>query len=129
MWIAPIYDRTSYDVQQRTEKGYLNIEDLNRIEGNIQFLAETVGASVSTITWTHDTLPTINQFDRILNNITSIKNSWSIIVDDNPQEPINTYEKVNTIEKILFDIYKNWHEATDALMRCGGGYCGNYDIL
>ena len=39
MWQQPIYDRTLFDVQTKSAKAYINTADLNRIEGNIQHMA------------------------------------------------------------------------------------------
>lgn len=130
MWIQPIYDRTQEDVDNKTSKGYLNIEDLNRIEGNVQELGNLLGLELSTIVWTHDTLPTKAQFDRILDNLTSIKERWvGAITIDNPVQPINIFDKVNVIERILYDVYKNYIEWNDSLIHCGEGYTNNADIL
>ena len=128
-WIQPIFYSTQSDIDNKTSKGYLNIEDLNRIENNIQYLGGLVGADVTTILWTHDTLPTKAQFDRILDDLTNIKNKWWSVTEDNPSQPINVFEKVNTIEKILFDTYKNYIEWNHAILRCGEGYANNYDII
>lgn len=109
MWIEPIYDRTQEDVDNRTSKGYLNIEDLNRIENNVNELASLVGCDVETISWDRSMFPTHNHFNRILANLTTIKKVWVCPCDANPTQPINTYQKVNAIEKILYQIYTNFN--------------------
>lgn len=130
MWITPIFDRTQDDIDNKTPKGYLNVNDLNRIESNVQELGNIVGADVSTIVWTHDTLPTRAQFDRILNNLTLIKQKWiGAITLDVPEQPINIFEKVNSIERILYDVYNHHHSWEDSIPRCGEGYANSTDIL
>lgn len=130
MWIEPIFDRTQRDVRDKTSKGYLNIDDLNRIESNIDFLGNAIGVEVETVTWNRNMLPTKEQFDRILSDLRSIKESRTIVQTlDIPVQPINTYEKINTIEKILYDVYQNYIMWSDSIMRCGEGYAGNYDVL
>lgn len=37
-WVAPVYDRTQKDVDDKTAKGYLTYADLNRIEGDMEYL-------------------------------------------------------------------------------------------
>ena len=128
MWIEPVYDRSLDDITNRTPKAYLNVSDLNRIEENTKHLAIAVNSNVSFITWTHDTLPTLAQMDRILNNMNLIKARWDIGLQL-PEEPINTYEKVNAIERFLEQTYVDWRNENDRYIRCGEGYCGDYDII
>lgn len=105
MWIQPIYDRAQSDVDNKTSKGYLNYTDMNRIEGNIAYIAEIMGVSVETKAWTALTVPSSKDFDRINNNINTLKkvNDFTSY-KDLPGNPINTYDKVNLIESLLYAI-------------------------
>ena len=125
MWITPITDRTQSDVYNKTPKGYLNISDLNRIEGNIKVLSDILHLGLTVQTWSYDTLVTKTRMQNILNNINAIKNAWQAAgVDDTPALPINNIDKVNTIEKILLDTYKSRIANEKAYIYCGYGYCG-----
>lgn len=125
MWITPITDRTQLDVFNKTSKGYLNISDLNRIEENIKTLSIILHIELNTQTWDYETLITKTRMQNILNNIDAIKNAWQIKgIEDTPSLPINNIDKVNTIEKILLNIYESKRANEKAYIYCGYGYCG-----
>lgn len=101
-WIQPIYDRTQSDIDNKTSKGYLNYTDMNRIENNIGYIAEQMGVSVETKTWTILTMPTSKEMDRIKDNIDLLKKRINFTTyQDCPDDPINTFTKVNTIESLI----------------------------
>ncbi len=131
-WTEPIYDRTQQDVVRVKEllikikkgiaseedileyntdlKGALNTSDLQRIVGNIQYLADLLEVSI-----TQQSVPEIpryNWYNQLLINLQKVLNAYTKYSDtpDVPNHPLNTYEKWNTIEKIIWDIqdiYKN----------------------
>ena len=90
-------------------KGFLNYTDLNRIESNSAELSQMVGISISTpkTNWTMMDIPTQKDFQRIRDNVQKIRSSNYIHSDTpvTPQLPLNRYEKINDIEKILLDVY------------------------
>lgn len=90
-------------------KGTLNYTDLNRIEGNILELAQMVGVSIDApkTNWTMTDIPTQKDFKRIRDNVQKIRSSNYVHSDTpvTPELPLNRYEKINDIEKILFDVY------------------------
>ena len=68
-WIAPVYDRTAADVAAGAEKCYFSAEALNRIEGNLQYLADLLGATgVQTRSWTSTDFLRLSDMQRILAN-------------------------------------------------------------
>lgn len=90
-------------------KGTLNYTDLNRIEGNSQEIANIFGIPIGAVKtdWTMTDIPTRKDYQRIRDNVQKIR-SASIIRSDTPitpELPLNRYEKINDIEKILFDVY------------------------
>lgn len=92
-------------------KGALNYTDLNRIEGNCGELSELLGMEITTKTgWTLQDIPTVQEFNRIRGNIELLKTSayTPYNVPDTPEAPLNTYQKINDIEKILYDIYTTY---------------------
>lgn len=128
MWIEPIYDRTLADVEEirnnpfsSNTKGAFNYFDLNRIEKNTIYVADlfrqVYGFSLNLKTktnWNKKEIPTINDINRIRNNV--LKISEEINIDGfNEIEFSKTmnYTKANILEKNLLLIknalenYKN----------------------
>lgn len=126
-WNAPVFDRTEADVntakRQIAEwiamdipsdtivtyglKGCLNVQDLNRIEGNIQYLTDLLSAYQYKVgayskEWTMQNLPTQSDINRILNNVSLFLQNYATPVDapEVPQSMKYWYE-INDIEKIL----------------------------
>lgn len=90
-------------------KGSLNYTDLNRIEKNSRDIAQMVGVSIEApkVNWAMTDIPTQNDFRRIRDNVQKIRASNYVYSDTPvaPELPLNRYEKINDIEKILFDVY------------------------
>lgn len=92
MWQTPIYDRTQSDIDNKTSKGYLNIVDLNRIEGNIEYIANLMGVEVTTKKWEVTSIPYSTDFDRIMNNIKILQEKIIFYkYEAMPKNPINTF--------------------------------------
>lgn len=127
MWIQPIYDRNQNDINNKTSKGYLNYTDMNRIEGNIEYISELMGVSVDTKTWTTLTVPTSNDFTRIKNNINILKDEiYFTSYGDNPENPINTFDKVNMLEAFIDAIEGDYEIIMASFMYAGeDGYTNN----
>lgn len=150
-FITPIYDRTLKDVlevielnnkmQTRTYtpedmtrwqqdlKGALNISDLNRIINNIEYMASLVEADL--IHQPVPNIPTSSWYRVLLLNLKSVEDAWmtystSPVV---PEQPINTYTKLNDIEKILFDLKEIWDINQNAFYYAGDGLYGNDNFL
>ena len=127
VWIEPIFDRTEEDVEFAKEqisrwiaeelsgspietydlKGCLNVVDLNRIEGNINYLNETLAKlhyppGTSSKVWERRDLPTERDVSRILNNIRLIISVYyqQQKAPDVP-ESMRTYKDINAIEENL----------------------------
>ena len=108
-WSLPIFDRTSEDVlkvqtydtigfkylyeNQKREwmsrlKGALNYFDLNRIEGNTEFLAnlyEITGLTFKT-NWQMTDIPERSDFQRIIDNINTLRTRGKVL-DSTPKTP------------------------------------------
>ena len=103
----------SFTPEEKTEwdrglKGALNYTDLNRIEGNCKILAQLLGMEITTKTdWTLQDVPAKQDFDRIRQNIETLKGGkyTPSSVPDTPSMPLNTYQKINDLEKILYHIH------------------------
>lgn len=101
---------TEYEKQQWVDglKGTLNFDDMNRIEGNILEISQIVGVEIVEpfTEWSMETLPTRKDFERIRNNVEAIREKVNVSNTPYvPQLPLNRYDKINDIEKILFDAY------------------------
>lgn len=117
MWITPIYDRTLSDVTEvknnplsSNTKGAFNCSDLNRIENNTIYVAnlfeEVYGFSLNLVTktnWSIEDIPTINEINRIRNNILRISQEISIEDFQNIEfSKTMNYMKANALE---YDLY------------------------
>lgn len=149
-YTEPIFDRNQSDIvrlqsfldrgyknltaDEKTEwlstnfKGALNISDLNRIEQNMIVLSGILGLTITVKTWQETDIPTNTDFTRIRNNLALIREqaeSMGLIYDLTPEVPnlpFNHYQKINDIEKIIFDIYMLY---TNKYYYCGQEvYCG-----
>lgn len=129
-WIEPIFDRIKGDVlkvqtydtigfkylsdEQKSEwmnglKGALNFKDLNRIENNMEFLAnlyEIENMNFKT-NWSYIDIPSRLDFQRIVDNLKVLVNRGKALktTPKIPDLPLNSYQKINDLEKILYDLY------------------------
>lgn len=89
-------------------KGCLNLTDLNRIEGNIAYLAEKMESfayspNIHGKTWTKADMPNQNDMSRIVDNIRSLISAF--YSPDNPPALPTTmlsYSDINAIEENLY---------------------------
>ena len=98
-----ITDRTSQDVAQRTQKGFYNVSDVQRVNSYIEYLSDVLGLNLSVEDVSFGQALTRAQMDAILSNINAIRAVW-YVASDTPQTPIAVnwdYVKANNIEKIL----------------------------
>ena len=122
-WITPIYDRTLLDVEFAKSKiaewisgksnvvydlkGCLNVSDINRIEGNINYLSGKLNelGYVNTTyikSWNRLGLPNQQDINRITNNIKELITAFC----QHPSAPnvpdkMVDYNDINAIEKNL----------------------------
>ena len=98
-----ITDRTAQDVATRTEKGFYNVSDVQRVNSYIQYLSDVLGLNLTVTDVSLGQVLTRAQMDAILSNINAIRAVW-YVASDTPQTPIAVnwnYQKANNIEKIL----------------------------
>jgi hypothetical protein len=89
-------------------KGCFNLLDLNRIEGNIAFLAEKMESfsyspNIHGKQWTKVDMPNQNDMSRIIDNIRSLMDAF-YSPDNPPSLPATmlTYTDINAIEENLY---------------------------
>ena len=147
-----IYDRTQADVDRAKElynigwanmtdaqkeewlgglKGCLNTTDLSRIENNIFAISQLFGAALQTNKDSVPDIPGVAYFSQLLENIKVLRALGFIYLTtpETPREPINTYQKVNDIERILRDIYSVYIANTTSRKFCGEVYAGEYGLI
>ena len=102
-------------------KGALNVEDIARVEWNISVIAGFLSMALTTKEWDYNDIPRVSDYQRIQDNTERIRNDWIILSDtpEVPQQPLNTYDKWNDIEKILHDVYAAYMRFAKSLYRCG----------
>ena len=107
-------------------KGALNANDLNRIETNCDTVAENIAVVVHTKLWERKSIPRASDFERICSNIERIRSSYATLktTPETPEQPLNTFQKWNDIEEILFDVDMIYHRTMDAFIYCGESYAG-----
>ncbi|MFV0414005.1 MAG: hypothetical protein ACK5L3_12205 [Oscillospiraceae bacterium] len=125
-WQPPIFDRTQADVDARNAKAYLDILDYDRIEGNTAHLATEFGLQLATRSWALDDMPTPSEFTRLGSNLAQLISAYHVLPSTPtvPQNPINTFSKVNDLEKILWVLYTLWTENQKNILYAGEGYAG-----
>ncbi|MBC8546122.1 hypothetical protein H8711_04130 [Clostridiaceae bacterium NSJ-31] len=125
-WITPIVDRTAQDVIEHTEKGYCNVGDINRLEENCAVLGELLGVEISTQTWSRTDKPPEAAFRRINDNIAALREAFYTyaVTPATPEYPLNSWDKWNSAEKILADMYELYHKTAAATPGLGECYAG-----
>lgn len=128
-----IYDRTENDVKNKTNKGYHNISDLNRVEEWCGYLADLLNSynykiNITTKTnWKLTDTRTVAQLERIRKNIALIRSTYSNIPRDitvpSNLSPINI-TKANDIEKILYEIDRTISEMESYFIYSGVSNAG-----
>ena len=104
-WVTPIYNRTAGT--------YYSAADLNRIEGDVQYLTDllaTYGYTVIVTTktdWVQTDIPTETDMERMLGNVQNLVDVYQTM-PDTPALPITmtriTYTDANTIERAFEDV-------------------------
>lgn len=92
-------------------KGCYNINDLNRVESNVQIVCDKLKIFGIKLVldiktdWQYGDIFDITDKNRYLQNIETIRNAWRVYADT-PQAPSDYkyFSYANDIEKILFDI-------------------------
>ena len=78
-WQVPIYDRTETDVKAKADKCYFSAAMLNRIEGNLAYLADLFGVTIQTKTWASTDFLTPSQMQRILANLKTVRDAYNTL--------------------------------------------------
>ena len=132
-WIAPVYNRTAADVAAGAEKCYFSAEALNRIEGNLQYLADLLGAvGVHTRSWTSTDFLRLSDMQRILANLAAVRDAYHAMPGspDIPELPATLWSDVNAIEEITAGILDLWQRNQNRLkLYAGEVYAGGMGVI
>lgn len=131
-WQAPVYDRTYSDIANKTAKAYYNANDFNRIESNCEILANLLNVNITVKTnWTMTDKPTTTQLQRIVNNVALLRQNYHVYANcpQNPQMPVNNYNKANALERIMFDINDIYQKNIETALYTGTFYTGEIFVL
>ena len=109
-WQVPIYDRTETDVKAKADKCYFSAAMLNRIEGNLAYLADLFEVTIQTKTWASTDFLTPSQMQRILANLKTVRDAYNTLpgTPEIPAFPATGYADVNAIEQILWSLRETW---------------------
>lgn len=114
-------------------KGAYNASDLNRVGGNIYYLAtqlNAMGYDISVapkINWTYTDAPTQAQVQALLADLRTIKQTLAVSNAPVPQNMNNmTVDMANNIEKILQDTYDALDYIAQSFFYSGELYAGGH---
>lgn len=145
-WIAPIFDRTQSDVDFAISKiaewkntgstnmydlkGCLNTSDINRIEGDIRYLADNLSklyyySNITTRTWDTLGLPDVEDISRIIQNVAKIISAYhQTSTAPKLPETMLTYTDINDLEQNLFLIKAILDNMITLFRECNTFECG-----
>lgn len=125
-WIEPIFDRTIDDIYGLTEKAFLNYTDVNRIQGNIEYLRDMLqGLKDLKINDFSDKkigdLIVQSEFENIVNAVNSL---LEVVSNKKVSLTVANFEKINAIEKSINDLRGKIAEQVANLL-----YCDNMALI
>lgn len=92
-------------------KGAYNYSDLNRVERAVEEISDRAGLNLTTKTdWTMWDVPTEEDMNRYLGNISEIREHYGIIINIPASMNNLTYEYANNIERVLSIAYESLTE-------------------
>lgn len=116
-------------------KGCRNASDLNRISNAVNIISEIMhdGGMIDfefnlKDDWTETDIPSKLDIETILGDISALRGfveGYSHNIPMVPNNPINTIEKMNDIERILYEVYNITNVILTDRALCGEGYLCN----
>lgn len=110
VYVLPYFitDRSQLDIDERIAKGFINASDMERVETNTELIAGYIAVPVTVKkNWKIGDLPRVSDFKRIRDNVEKIRSGYVIRADtpETPVQPLNTWQKWNDLEQILYDVF------------------------
>jgi len=119
-----IFDRSSTDLMNDTDRCYISCTDLNRVEQACEYLAGILGVAIKTKVWKMEDWRTGTEMERIRQNIAKLKEAY-FVRESTPAIPVEiTYTSIylaNNIEKILKDIGDMYDSMVSGIPRLSFG--------
>lgn len=132
-WIAAIQNGETFETYEL--KGCLNLSDINRIEGNIEYLGDLLtklgySVLVDIKVWEAKSIPTQRDINRILENLHRIIEAY-FQQEGSPDIPYNMlrYSEINDIEENIFRIMGLIEAMMNSFQRSGAFYSGGMRLL
>ena len=123
-------------VTDRTNGDKYNIDDLNRVEGNVFLISELLNqygyGNVKTVktNWLRSDFPKATDMTRYINNVNEIKDSFFSLAPLPPTDMNNIdYVDANNIEKTLESVYNLIGSMEKEFIYMGQGYMGEDIVL
>lgn len=126
MEFLAIYDRTQDDILNRTSKAFLTAADCNRIEDNCRILAQELGVAIQSKDWSIGDRVLQSDLQRIVDNLEELAAAYYIRQDAPalPGHPINTFAKINDLERFAWELYDLYAKNQQAYAYAGEFYAG-----
>lgn len=131
--LSLITDRTRADVENKTNKGFYNASDLNRVGAAVQYVAERFAAQGYAVTvspktdWLASDIPTASELETYRQNIATLRGLIAVM-KSTPETPETMrfldYTEANNIERILLDLDTLLTNAALAWYQSGELYAG-----
>ena len=131
--LSLITDRTRADAENKTNKGFYNASDLNRVGAAVQYVAERFAAQGYAVTvspkkdWLASDIPTVSELETYRQNIATLR-ALIAVMPTTPEAPETMrfldYIKANDIERILLDLDTLLTNAALAWYQSGELYAG-----
>lgn len=114
-----IFDRTQQDLDNDTDKAYIDCNDLNRIEQACSYLASVLGINIQIKTWTMKDYRTEAEMQRLRDNIYLLKNVYNESHYPELGKTIQyaSIREANDVERILHDIEVTYQTVISSLRR------------
>jgi hypothetical protein len=130
-----VIDRTAIDVANKTEKGFYNHTDLNRVGHNVDYLSGVLnGYGYLVVTtpkenWAVGDIPRVADMELYLEDLNALKSAfYGTTPLPESMEHIN-FTDANNIEKLLEEIETYINRMVDGFRVCGTFHCGQGVIL
>ena len=136
-WVTPITDRVLSDITTPTSKGYFNVADWERIDGNVDVIKAMLDAADyldiplnTLITPTITTIPDVDDINDFIENIVLLQESASLPIGlglvtltynyvGGANFTVPDFEDVNDWENNLLILYDVLPRVIDYQIHCG----------
>ena len=124
-----IYNRTIDDINNDTDKAYLQKTDYDRVQEWISYFSTEFNLNLSVTPLEFAEAITDPITTEILNNLTAIRDNhaWSF-TPITPSKDNWNWVKQNAVEKILYDVNLWWNNQQARWIFCGTLKCGQRKI-